>query len=336
MSTIKDVARVAGVSPSTVSRVLSGDGPSAASEETKKRIWAAVREVNYSVNEAARELKKKKDYKEMPKVAIDCIIARELDDFFDPLLSAFMHEIEAELFKEGYRLRCEYGVSSIREHITKNDKKNDAAVILGRIDKLNLDSVKSHYEHIIYVGLQDIELDIDSVICRGTEAVRYAMNYLISLGHRRICYVGETRNEQRYDEYIKIIHKDRQNTLAELTVDVPFTSRGSYDGLCKALEDGMRFTAVLCANDVSAVGVLRALKEHGLSVPRDVSLVAINDVENVRYLEPMITTVAIPTQEIGKHVARILVDRMKHKHMLPVRLYIPSHLCVRDSCMYIG
>lgn len=336
MSTIKDVARAAGVSPSTVSRVLSGEGPSAASDATKKRIWDAVREVNYSVNEAARELKKKKIEKETPEVAIDCIIARELDDFFDPLLSSLMHEIESKLFKNGYRLRCEYGMSSMGKHVSKNDKKNDAAIILGRIDKVNLDSVKSNYKHLVYVGLQDMEMDIDSVICRGTEAVRYAMDYLISLGHKRICYVGETRQEQRFDEYLRVINRDPNNVLPELKVDVPFTSRGSYDGLCRVLDEGMKFTAVLCANDVSAVGILRALKEHGLNVPRDVSMVAINDVENVRYLEPMITTVAIPVEEMGRHVARILVDRMERKHTLPIRLYVPSHLYVRDSCMYIG
>jgi len=335
MATIKDVAKLAGVTPSTVSRVLNGKSPSAASDKTKEKIWKAVRETGYSVNEMARELRKPKNVDATQDHFIDCILARELDYFLDPFLSSIRRVIEEELFMNNYRLRAQFGLSDLAEHVRSDSEKKGAAVIIGRIDAANLKILKMIYTHLIYVGLQDLELGIDSVMCSGYNAVTTLMDYLYSLGHRKICYLGETKDEQRFNSYLDSQKRLQLPHTKQQIVDVLFTPSDSYVGLKKALDKGFDCTAILCANDTSVVGVLKALKEAHKDVPRDVSVVGINDVEDVRYLDPMITTISFPTEEMGKHVVRLLLDRMEGKHYSPVKLYLPGQLIVRDSCMRV-
>lgn len=335
MATIKDVAKLAGVTPSTVSRVLNGKSPSAASDKTKEKIWKAVRETGYSVNEMARELRKPKNVDATQDHFIDCILARELDYFLDPFLSSIRRVIEEELFMNNYRLRAQFGLSDLAEHVRSDSEKKGAAVIIGRIDAANLKILKIIYTHLIYVGLQDLELGIDSVMCSGYNAVTTLMDYLYSLGHRKICYLGETKDEQRFNSYLDSQKRLQLPHTKQQIVDVLFTPSDSYVGLKKALDKGFDCTAILCANDTSVVGVLKALKEAHKDVPRDVSVVGINDVEDVRYLDPMITTISFPTEEMGKHVVRLLLDRMEGKHYSPVKLYLPGQLIVRDSCMRV-
>lgn len=332
MSTIKDVAKLAGVSPSTVSRVLSGEGPSAASDKTKEKIWEAVRVTGYSVNETARKLRKKEEGAKESEQAVDLILARELDYFLDPFLSSLRRVIEENLFKRGYRVRSQLGLTDIKMQLHTVRKEKGSAVILGRIDVQSLKMLKNTYQNLIYAGLQDLELGIDSVICSGYDAVAAAMDYLVSMGHSKICYIGETKSEQRYNAYLDKVREHGITNSKELTIDVLFTPGDSYYGLKKALDRGLNCTAIVCANDVSAVGVLKALKEARIVVPDDISIIGINDVENIRYLEPMLTTMSIPAEEMGGHVVKLLIDRIEKSHSVPVKLYIPSSLVKRDSC----
>lgn len=332
MSTIKDVAKIAGVSVSTVSRVLSGSGPSAASDKTKEKIWEAVRICGYSVNKTAQNLRKNKKTSARPEHAIDCILARELEYFIDPFLSSLRRVIEENLFRYEYRLRAQFGLSDLSQHLNPEDQKRDAAIILGRIDASGLKVLKNNYRHLIYVGLQDLDLEIDSVICSGYDSVGHAMDYLFSLGHKKICYLGETKNEQRYNAYLDKLQEYNLPSRRDLVVDVFFTPNDSYEGLKRALDTGIDCTAILCANDTSVFGVLKVLKEYHKDVPYDISVIGINDMENNRYLEPMLTSVAVPIDEMGKHVVKLLIDRIEGGHRAPVKLYLPSSLVKRESC----
>ena len=236
------------------------------------------------------------------------------------------------MFKKGYRIRSQFGLSDLTSHLNPDFKKRAAAIILGRVDAVNLKALKENYRDLIYVGLQDLELGIDSVICSGYEAVAKAMDYLVSLGHKKICYLGETKDEQRYNAYIDKGREYGIDCSHSLIIDVFFTPSDSYESLKEALENGLDCTAILCANDVSAIGVLKALKEYHIAVPEEISVIGINDVENIRYLKPMLTTVSIPAKEMGDHVVKLLIDRIEQNHTVPVKLYVPSQLTKRDSC----
>lgn len=334
MSTIKDVAKLAGVSPSTVSRVVNS-GSTSVSSKTSEKIWNAVRETGYSVNETARNLRKPDGGEKAARrnsQAIDCIFARDIDAFVDPFFMALMHIIEAEVFKHGYQLRYQYAISEYKNLLSSNNQKKDAAIILGRIDQLTLNKLEKVYRHLVYVGLQDKRLAVDSVICSGYDATVMGIEYLISIGHKKICYLGETHDEQRYDAYLDVMKAHSADGCEPISLDVKFTPSDSYEKLKLALEQGLDCTAIFCANDISAFGVLRILREKHIRVPGDISIVGLNDIESVRYLDPMLTTVHVPLEEMGKHAAKLLIDRVEGEHRVHVKTLFPSELVLRDSC----
>lgn len=333
MASIKDVARVAGVSPSTVSRVVNGSDSSAASPETQERIWNAVRELGYVLNQNARSLKRPLQDADLPKRDIDCIYARTAGALLDPFFTELMHEVEVEALKHGFHLRYQYSIAQMRaDNVPHQEDRADAAIILGRTDEDTIRWLQGMYRYLICVGLQDRDFPIDQVLCHGYRAARTCVDYLHELGHRAICYLGETVDEQRYQAFLDSMHGIGVEQPEELAVDAPFSPAGGYDAVHRLLHEGKEFTAILCANDMLAVGALKALKEHRLRVPRDVSLIGINDMETSRYLDPMLTTVAIPMGEMGKHVAKILIDRIGGGHTAPVKLVLPSTLICRESC----
>lgn len=330
---IKDVAKLAGVSPSTVSRVVNGGDTSAASPETQARIWNAVRELGYVLNQNARNLKLPVCAVELTNRDIDCIYARTAGPHLDPFFTELMHEVEVEALKYGFHLRYQYSVAQMRtDHTSRRENRADAAIILGRTDDETIQWLQSMYRHLICVGLQDREFSVDQVLCYGYDAAQTCVNYLHALGHRDICYLGETVNEQRYQGFLDTMHRIGIESPEALAVDAPFSPAGGYDAVHQLLQKKKPFTAILCANDMLAVGALKALKEHRLRVPRDVSLIGINDMETSRYLDPMLTTVSIPIQEMGMHVAKLLIDRINGGHREPVKLILPSALICRESC----
>lgn len=333
MASIKDVAKAAGVSPSTVSRVVNGSDVSAASPETQERIWNAVRELGYVLNQNARSLKRPLQDTELPKKDIDCVYARTSGPHLDPFFTELMHEVEIEALKDGFHLRYQYSVAEMRaDNIPRQEDRAHAAIILGRTDEETVRWLQGMYRHLICVGLQEREFPVDQVLCRGYDAARTCVDYLHQLGHRAICYLGETVDEQRYQAFLDSMHAAGVEHPEYLAVDAPFSPAGGYSAVHQLLEGGKEFTAILCANDMLAVGAMKALRERRLRIPKDVSLIGINDMETSRYLDPMLTTVAIPMREMGKHAAKILIDRIQGGHTAPVKLIVPSTLICRESC----
>ena len=103
--------------------------------------------------------------------------------------------------------------------------------------------------------------------------------------------------------------------------------------LCeKILKKDLPVTAFFCPNDVTAIGAMRAVKEHHLSIPQDVSLISIDDIDTAQYLTPMLTTIHIPVEEMGQMTAKILIDRIEGGHTLPVKVSLPYYLAWRESC----
>ncbi len=328
---IKDVARIAGVAASTVSRVINSGDNSAASPETRERIWAAAREVGYVPNQNARRLRRPEQKSAPGAQRIDCVFARVVGTNVDYFFEQLMHEVRAEVLNHGFQLGAIYNLRDFETGTIPRDFA-DAAVILGRIDDAQVDMLKKQYAHIVCISLQDRPLSVDQVICRGYDAIVTAIDYLHSLGHKRICYLGEVADEQRYEAYLHTMDRIGVREVESLVVDAAFSPASGYGAAQELLSRKQPFTAILCANDMLALGVMKALTEHRLRVPRDISIIGINDKEDVRYLDPMLTAINIPIEEIGKHAAKLLVDRIGGGHRLPAKLTLPSKLIIRESC----
>ncbi len=333
--TLKEIAREAGVSISTVSRVVNKNAPGAASKEVQDKIWEIVRRTGYTPNSTARTLKMGEDGSIAPSRSIACLFARTSDTVTDLFFSSLSRSIEQEAFKRNYVLKYSFSSFDINHPGTFRlitDNHVDGVVILGRCDKPLLKMLKQYFNYVAYTGLNNLDAKYDQIICDGSQAAVAAVNYLIDMGHKKIAYVGEIQQENRYAGYCRALEARRIPLRKDYLANVTLSSEGGYQGVKKLLGAGCDATAFFCCNDITAIGAMRALQEAGRTVPRDASLISIDDIDTAQYLNPMLTTVHIPVEEMGQMTAKILIDRIEGGHRLPVKMELPFYIAVRDSC----
>lgn len=333
--TLKEIAQAAGVSVSTVSRVVNSKNTKAASAEVRNKIWKIVRESGYTPNESARNLQRGTPKNEKSKKGkIYVIFARKIDTYIDPFFTDLMHSIEQEAFSRKHPVQTIMSDLELSSLNSGNLERNAGAIILGQINLQNLAVLKGQFKNLVYIGLNALpeDADIDQVLCSGYKAARSAIAYLTGQGHRKILYVGETHNEERYEGYLDELKNAGITSGFDLIYQAQLSPLGGYNCMVKILDKKPRFTAIFCANDDTAIGVVRALVEHGIRVPEDVSVVGMDDIEMSRYMSPMLTTVHIPTEEMGKQAAKVLIDRMEGGHKTPIKVKFPSSLSPRESC----
>ena len=298
--------------------------------ETQERIWEAARQIGYIPNQNARKLRRPDVGSTVTAQWVDCIFARFVGTNVDYFFEQLMHEARTHLLSNGYQLGNICTLEDFESHPPQAHAS--AALVLGRLNDAQVELLQAHYKHLIAVSLQDRDLPVDQVISRGYDAVVKAVDYLHSLGHERICYLGEVDDEQRYEAYLAAMKAIGIPDPESLVVDAAFSPASGYDAALELLGRKIHFTAILCANDMLALGVMKALNEHRLRVPRDVSIVGINDKEDIRYLSPMLTAVNIPIEEMGRHAAMLLLDRIAGNHRLPLKMILPNKLILRESC----
>lgn len=335
--TLKEIAKEANVSISTVSRVINQKNTKAASPEVQERIWEIVRKSGYTPNSTARALKlgPKTPSVEAPARTIACIYARGDSAVSDLFFSHIAKAIEQEAFKSNFFIKHSFTALDLANpDVTLRIANSpvDGAVILGRYDKHILKLFTENYKHIIYAGLNPMEEKYDQVVCDGKEIAFSAVSYLHELGHTKIGYIGEQNNEIRYTAF-----KDALDTLGlpflqRNTANVKLSHEGGYQGALHLINAKADITAVFCANDNTAIGAIRAFREHGYRIPDDISVIGVDDIETAQYLSPMLTTVHIPLEEMGRMTAKILIDRITGGHRIPLKTVLPYYIAKRDTC----
>lgn len=332
-ATLKDIAKLSGVSISTVSRVVNGTATKAARPEVQDKIWAAVKELNYVPNAAAQMLKTNLDTPKLRTIA--CIFSRSLNFQNDPFFSEISRAIETELLRLGYLMK--FSIST-QEHPKQtiesllSTEQVDGVIVLGRTDKRNIDLIKKYNRNIVYVGLNKLNAEIDQVICDGYEATQKALDYLTQKGIDKIHYLGESLNEVRFESYKNFMN--RQGIVAELrnlVIETPFSSQAAYENLRKFLAKGNRPRGIFCGNDLTALGAIKAIKEFNLNIPQDISLISIDNTEIAQFSSPMLTTVSVPMEQLGKVAAKLVVDHSTERPQLPLTIFVPSVLVIRES-----
>lgn len=333
--TLKEIAQEAGVSISTVSRVLNNTSSKAASPEVKERIWEVVRRTGYTPNSAAQNLKLGQNPPKSHSNSLFCLFARTPDAPNDPFFSSLARSVEIEAYKHNYIMKSSFTSFDINNSETCRiilDNDVSGGVILGRCDKATLKFLKQHFHYVAYTGLNGIDANYDQILCDGYAASICAMEHLIQLGHRHIGYIGETSSENRYQGYRDTLSKYHLPFDNSYIAPVLFSSNGGYNGAQKLLEQQPALTAIFCGNDITAIGVIRAIKDRALKIPRDISVISIDDIDTAQYLSPMLTTVHVPVEAMGSMAAKTLIDRINGGHTLPMKINLPCHLAQRESC----
>ncbi len=332
--TLKDIAREAGVSVSTVSRIVNGNSTSAAGKETRDKIWSIARAHGYVPNTSAQALRCG-DAKRQTDNSIACLFARSADAPDDPFFSALIRSIEQAALKEGFIVKYSFSAVDLHSPATirqVTDSRVDGVAILGRCDKETLKFLKQHFKKVVYSGLNMLHADYDQIVCDGYAVAYDAMNYLWEKGHTRIGYIGDTKNEVRYQAYRNFLKDHRILADNRIITQAAASSAGGYEGAGRILERTDDITAFFCMNDITAIGAIKAIQEKGYRIPEDISLIGMDDIELAQFVSPMLTTMHIPIGEMGKMTAKILIDRIRGGHTLPMKISLPYYPVTRESC----
>jgi len=327
--TIYDVARLAGVSTATVSRALNGTGQISAA--TRAAIDAAVERLGYRPNTIARSLVKRTTQ----------TIAVMVPDIADPFYPALVKAIQALADEQSYTiLLCTSEGDPEREENYLDllrAKQVDGALVDGLV------LPRARLAHFVEEGFPMVSLDRDIdfpsiplVQVNNRLGAQLATEHLVRLGHTRIAHVtGRTHvriSAERQSGYEEELTRLGVPVDPALVAAGDFTEEGGYRATLELLERRPSFTALFAANDVSALGALRALSESGKRVPDDVSVVGFDDLWLAAYLTPPLTTIRQPLAEIGRLATELLIDVLRGKRRSRrVRHILRPELVVRAS-----
>lgn len=334
--TIKDIARELKISPSTVSRALK-DHPDI-SPATKKAVRELAQRLDYQPNSVALSLRKSKTY------TIGIIIPQLVHHFFSTVISG----IEDVAYDAGYHVMiCQSNESYDREVM------NTQALVASRVDGMLIsvaqetDDIK-HFEGLVNRGIPVVffdrvvkDLDTSSVEVDDFGGAYRAVEYLLRSGCRRIAHLAGpdnlTNSQKRFKGYQQALEDyDLTAASSSLQVVAGLTIEEGKEACLKLLEQAdQRPDAIFAANDPVAIGAMQVLREKGIKVPEDISIIGFSNEPITALMEPAMTTVAQPGFEMGQLAARLLLQEIglpkeEQQHTI-VHKELKTELVIRNT-----
>ena len=337
---LKDIAKSAGVSISTVSRVLNNIPNRTLSDATSQRVIQAAKELGY-MSEASAKLKALVEPSSREAYSIGCILTSDHETFVSPFFSSLLAGIQNTLALTSGHLTYKLSVMNIMDRgfsLYLESSRLDCAIMLGRTSLENITLLKNKIPNLVYAGVNSIGSDFDEVLCDGYSGALCAVRYLIGLGHRKIGYIGSTQqkyqvfNEHRYQGYLDALAKAGIKPDDNYVIDTLLTSSDGYSSMVAMIERENLPSAIFCGNDTVALGVMKALDEHGISIPDDISIIGFDNIETSAYTRPALTTIAVPTKELGRMAVKIMLDKLETGRDYALKVNLPFTLIERDSC----
>lgn len=333
--TREDVANLAGVSTAVVSYVLN-NGPRPVAAETRARVLKAIEELGYRPNKYAQHLKTRNT----PATRqIGIVMGGKGEILLRPYYADILYGIYDEAYRQEQRIRFLHFFEELHDPRIFNElvhPEEISALILLAPDlspanPKNQALLERMLERITnVVCLEQTIAGVPAVIFDRADAARKAVNHLISLGHQRIGYIGNT--DERLEGYRQTLFQhglSYDEQLVKKTANFPEQGYEQTFPLFRLMPPP---TALLATSDETAFGVLKALHEQGLNVPNDVALVSIDDIELAAYIQPALTTVRVPRRQMGIYALHILAMHKAHPDIQPASIVLPTELIVRQSC----
>jgi LacI family transcriptional regulator len=329
--TLRDVARVAGVHPATVSRALNADTRMLVNEETARRVLKAAEELDYQPNPIARGLKTNRSY------TIGVLIPDLTNPLFPPILRGIEDGLETASYTPLVANTDNDPERELLDSQTMRARQVDGIVAAtARRDHRLHDALIAAGIELVLVNRRQAELPVSSATADDRMGMRLAVEHLISLGHDRIAHLaGPLDYSTGLDRYEGFHETMRAAGLepdpALVRVAEAFTEAEGAR-LCKQLvEEGLEFTAVAAANDLIALGCYDVFAEHGLRCPEEISVVGFNDMPFADRFQPPLTTIHIPHYEIGEAAAELMLERLQDPDADPREVRLEPSLVVRGS-----
>lgn len=317
MTTIRDVAKRAGVSVTTASYVLNNTGNISAA--TRLRVMEAAEELNYHPNAFARHLKKVKTR------TIGVFISRFGGSFYEEILEG-IHDV---ILNTDYELIVSPETRSPRRLL--HYRQVDGAIVFdSKIPDVSVLKLASRRFPIVVLDRLLQNDFILPLLLDNSQGVREAFQHLYGQGARRIAFVAGAPSIDNTERMETFLAEAKQHGLTVPLYQGNFTEGSGYEAAQTIFQAGELPQAVFCANDQMAIGFLRAMHERGLRAPQDIAVVGFDDIPIARYMQPSLSTVGASRFEWGAAATRQLLDFLENN--TPFQPYrIPTHFIARES-----
>jgi DNA-binding LacI/PurR family transcriptional regulator len=333
---MKDVAKIAGVSVATVSNVLTGKKP--VSDELKKRVLEVIKEFDYKVDLVARGLKSKQSFN------IGIVMPEITKLFFPDLLTG----IEDAAKEFGYTLTyysTRYDFDMEKQYVKQLQSGWSDGVLIDSCCPLEKQhewakelSEMSNSKMKMPVVCVDRILDEDilSSVCVDNEKNAHdAVTKLINIGRKRILHISAPLNISigalRYDGYKRALKEEDINFIDKYVLKGDYSAKKAYMLMKDALKDNLTFDGIFAANDQTAIGALKALKEKGVRVPDKVAIIGFDNSFPGTLVEPSLSTYNVPKYKMGYEAFRLLLNRMDNLQAPIQNLVLEADFIERQS-----
>lgn len=324
---MSDVAKLANVSPATVSRVLSN--PDLVSKETREKVLDVINKVNYKPHIVARQFRTKETK----------IILVVVPDITSAFFSRVLRGIEHVAVQHGYQVilgDTENEIKREQEYINLLlQKQADGMVLLtARQDKSRLEEISEHFPMVLACEYVD-GLNVPTISIDNISSARKATEHLIKQGHTKIAHITGSMNV--------ILSRDRLRGFQQammshdLEIDSSFIQESDasyesgYDQMMKLLALETPPTAVFAFNDEVAIGAMKAVKDSQLSIPDDIAIVGFDNINMASIVEPNLTTINQPKYEIGKKAMELLLKIINGESLQKKKFVMRDELIIRES-----
>lgn len=324
---IKDVALRAGVSTATVSHILNGTRVT--SQATRNRVLAAIQELGYSQNQAARNLARGRSS------LLGLLISDIRNPFFPEITAAFQdqalaHSMDALVLNTNYD--PQRTLNSVRRLMGL--QVPGVAILTSQIDPSIVDMLRDSKIAAVYLDLGHVAPNVCNLVVDYEDGISQVLDHLTRLGHRRIAYIGGPPHlpsaRLRKRAFLEAAH--RLKIEPEDLIDSDFTVKGGYFAASK-LFGSRRPTAVVAGNDLTAIGVLHRAYDGRIRVPEDLSVVGFDDIIFAEYTQPALSTVTVPRTEIGKMAFQALWTTISDPEHAGQEFRLCTQLTLRQSTM---
>ncbi len=331
MVTIKDVAKAAGVSSSTVSRTIN-NSPSISSK-TKEKVIKEIKRLNFSPNSMAKGLINNKSYTVTLLVDVD-----DEKSFQNPFFYEIMHGIERLVYKKEFslivaNLNTTMKKQSVLEWLVKAKRTEGVILPSSILNSKLVDELKKDGVPFVSIGeptnLKESVSWVDIDNKKGTEMATYS---LLDKGYENIAFLGLDKtklfSKRRYDGYMNAILESKQEVI---NVECGNSKDDGYHNMKKLLNGPVIPDAVICADNIISIGVIRAIQEAGLSIPEDIGIISFDNQQIAELSYPTITTVNVDVYELGYQSAKLLFELIENPQTRYQGLLISTKIEERES-----
>jgi LacI family transcriptional regulator len=328
--TIIEIADAAGVSKSTVSLVLTGRG--SVKPETRQHILQTMRKLGYVYNRGAANLRN----------AQSRIVGLVLNDLSNPFFAEFAIGVEKVLQMAGYVAFMANTAESVvrQEQVIRMMREHGASGVilcpaLGTRPE-HLDWAQTAETALLVAIRRAPGVETSLVVPDNTIGASRITRHLINLGHERIAYVGGMHGmvvrQERQQGFVAAMEGAGLQINPAINLESMPTRDGGFSAMNAILALSDRPTAVVCYNDVVAIGAMLAAARHGLVVGRDIAIVGFDDTSEARHVSPALTTIAIDPVGLGERAAAMMLNRIANPSATPDIFIGAVNLIIRESC----